>query len=414
MPKSSEMFVSEIFGATIQGEGKLCGTPSVFIRFTKCNFSCTGFDVPYETAKGIKYGCDTYYAVDTTFKNSWKKYQNYSDIVNEVETIISNYNYKIDIVITGGEPLLYWDNDEFQKLLEYYVENGHKVTIETNASLNINFQKDYQKELLFSMSVKLSNSQESLKKRVNKPTLTKILENTKESYLKFVVGKDFIKEAKDMLKNRAVMLVFIIFPVLAFIMTEFVAKPNPEIPANTFVAQMAAIFAGMSLLTSASAKIAEDIENKSLRFLVMAGVKPQQYLLGVGGFMICSGIIVSIVFVLLGEFTTIESLKFLAVMILSIIASTTLGALIGVMSKNQQAATSLAMPAALILGFSPLIASFNKTVEQLTSFLFTQQLNLIVNDFSADFTKAILIIFANILVLAVAFIIIYKKKGFRI
>lgn len=197
MYKRSELFIGEVFGPTIQGEGKLAGTPSVFIRLAKCNFSCVGFGVFYETQSGKKYGCDTYYAVDKEFKNSWKKYQNYSDIVNEVNKLIANCNYKIDIVITGGEPLLYWKNEEFQKLLEYYIKNGHRVTIETNASLNIDFEKEFQNELLFSMSVKLSNSQEPLKTRFNKTTITKILKNTKESYLKFVVGQDFIQQAKD-------------------------------------------------------------------------------------------------------------------------------------------------------------------------------------------------------------------------
>ena len=192
--------INEIFGPTIQGEGKLVGTPSVFIRFGRCNFNCVGFSVEYETPSGIKKcACDSYYAVDTAFKDTWTRYKSYDEIVNEVDKLINkfNYSYKIDIVITGGEPLLYWNNEEFQKLLEHYVFEGHKVTIETNASLNLNFTKDYQKAILFSMSVKLSNSLEPLKKRINKETLTKILSNTKESYLKFVIGKDFLNVAND-------------------------------------------------------------------------------------------------------------------------------------------------------------------------------------------------------------------------
>jgi len=51
------------------------------------------------------------------------------------------------------------------------------------------------------MSVKLSNSLEPLKKRVNYETLTKVLENTKDSYLKFVVNKDFLVKAKDEIKT---------------------------------------------------------------------------------------------------------------------------------------------------------------------------------------------------------------------
>ena len=193
--------INEIFGPTIQGEGKLVGTPSVFIRFGRCNFNCVGFSVEYETPSGIKKcACDSYYAVET-------KYKTYEEIVNEVDKLINkfNYSYKIDIVITGGEPLLYWNNEEFQKLLEHYINEGHKVTIETNGSLNLNFTKDYQKEILFSMSVKLSNSLEPLKKRINIETLTKVLSNTKESYLKFVIGKDFLNvansEIQEILKN---------------------------------------------------------------------------------------------------------------------------------------------------------------------------------------------------------------------
>ncbi|QKF72475.1 7-carboxy-7-deazaguanine synthase [Aliarcobacter faecis] len=200
--------VNEIFGPTIQGEGKLLGTPSIFIRFGKCNFKCAGFNVEYETPSGKKKcACDSYYAVDMEFRDSWKIYNSHLDIVNEVDKLLKNfeYNYKIDIVITGGEPLLYWNDLEFQNLLKYYINKKHRVTIETNASLNIDFKEDYQKNILFSMSVKLSNSLEPLKKRVNKITLTKILENTKKSYLKFVIGDDFLEKAmteiKDILKD---------------------------------------------------------------------------------------------------------------------------------------------------------------------------------------------------------------------
>ena len=46
--------VNEIFGPTIQGEGKLVGNLSIFIRFGKCNFKCVGFNVEYETPSGVK------------------------------------------------------------------------------------------------------------------------------------------------------------------------------------------------------------------------------------------------------------------------------------------------------------------------------------------------------------------------
>ena len=196
--------INEIFGPTIQGEGKLVGTPSIFIRFGKCNFNCVGFDVEYETPSGIKKcGCDSFYAVDKEFKDSWTNYKSYEEIVKEVDELTkqSSAIYKMDIVITGGEPFLYWSKDEFQKLLKYYINEGHKVTIETNASLNLNFTHDYQKEIIFSMSVKLSNSLESLKKRVNYETLNKILSKTQDSYLKFVIDTKILEDAKNEIKT---------------------------------------------------------------------------------------------------------------------------------------------------------------------------------------------------------------------
>lgn len=189
--------VNEIFGPTIQGEGKRTGYPSVFIRFGKCNLRCPGFGVEYETPSGIKKcSCDSFHAVDTAFKKEWFSFQNAQDLIEEVNKYLPT-NYKPDIVLTGGEPLIYWKNQEFQKLLEYFYTHGFYTTIETNASLDICIDQPYQKDILFSMSVKLSNSGEAIEKRINHKTLKHIIENSKESYLKFVIDKDFINKAQS-------------------------------------------------------------------------------------------------------------------------------------------------------------------------------------------------------------------------
>lgn len=223
----------------------------------------------------------------------------------------------------------------------------------------------------------------------------------------------FLKQAKDMFKNPMVLVMFIIFPVVALIMTQLIAKQNDYIPNNMFVTMMSAIFAGMGLVTAASAVISEDIERKSLRFLIIAGVKPHQYLLGTGGFFLLAGTVTSVFFALIGDFTSLETVKFLIVMITGTASSIILGMAIGMFSKNQQVATSLGMPVAVIIGFVPMIATFDETIAKIASVLYTQQINIIVNDFSASLFKPLLVIVSNIAVFTVLFVLAYKKKGLK-
>ena len=224
----------------------------------------------------------------------------------------------------------------------------------------------------------------------------------------------FTKQAKDMFKNPTVLIMFIIFPAVALIMTFFVTIPeNEAVSGNMFVTMMASIFAGMGLITAVAGAIAEDIETRSLRFLVIAGVKPHQYLLGVGGFFLFAAAVTSVIFNLIGGFSGTDCLKFLTVIVTGTAASILLGATIGMWSKNAQAAGGLATPIAVIIGFTPMIAGFNETVEKFAGILYTQQINVIVNDFSAPLAKPLLVIAANIAVFAVLFVIAYRKKGLR-
>ncbi|MCL1790212.1 MAG: hypothetical protein FWG40_02455 [Peptococcaceae bacterium] len=222
----------------------------------------------------------------------------------------------------------------------------------------------------------------------------------------------FMKQAKDVMKNPMALVMFLTFPVVALIMTNLVEiedYPNN----NMFVTMMAAIFAGMGLITAVSDAVAEDIERKCLRFLVIAGVKPYQYLIGAGGFFFAAGAVTSVVFALIGDFTLQETFKFLAIMVAGVAASVLLGATIGMYAKNRQTATALGMPIAVLVGFTPMIAGFNETVEKFAGILYTQQINVIVNDFSASLRRPLLVVGANVLVLSVLFVVAYRRKGLK-
>ena len=228
----------------------------------------------------------------------------------------------------------------------------------------------------------------------------------------------FKKQARDTLKNRMVLMQFIIFPVMALIMTQLVAKANNDIPDNIFVTMFAAMFAGMTPLTMTASAIAEDKEKKSLRFLIMAGVKPHEYIIGVGGFVLFASAVVAVLFALIGGFGVIGFIMFVAVLLLGSAASLLLGGIFGMISRNQQSAVAMAMPVAMIFAFLPMLAQFDGDIKGVANILFSQQVNEIVsNDIAAGSAGSIagplLIILANIVVFLVLFTVAYRKKGLK-
>ena len=232
----------------------------------------------------------------------------------------------------------------------------------------------------------------------------------------------FMKQLKDTFKNLAVLVQFIIYPVVGFAMTQLVALENDYIPDTMFVTMMSSIFVGMALIPTAAGIIAEDRATKSLRFLVMAGIKPPAYLLGISGVILSISLLPSLAFTLMGRFSGNEFLLFMAVMMLGVIASTLLGLTIGIFANNAQAAGGLAMPFALILGFAPMIAIFNEPMMRVTRFFYTQQIDIVMNSFysisgeqtATNIGESFGIIGANIVIMIVLFTLVFAKKGLRV
>ncbi len=107
---------------TIQGEGKLAGTPSIFIRTHGCNLRCIWSD-----NNGAPQPCDTDHA-SFSHANTLKM------SAEEIYQIVKLNAGKIrHIVITGGEPLL--QAQQLHPLATLLRNNHFHTTIETNGTL---------------------------------------------------------------------------------------------------------------------------------------------------------------------------------------------------------------------------------------------------------------------------------------
>ena len=193
--------VEEFF--SIQGEGRYAGYPSYFLRTGGCNLTCQGFNTKYSVDNIEKKGCDTYFAVDNSFKNSWKKIETPNTLIEKLDNKFKKLSYNPHVVITGGEPLLYYKDDSFYKVVQYLVKKGIKVTFETNATIEIDFNTyPAYKEVVFSLSIKLSNSKEEKHKRVNYNAIKAIGKYAKEYFFKFTITKELINTtAKEEIKE---------------------------------------------------------------------------------------------------------------------------------------------------------------------------------------------------------------------
>src|SRR5437870_11428898 len=103
------MRIAEVFHS-IQGEGRLTGVPSVFVRTSGCNLRCWFCDTPYTSwrPEGEQLAVD--------------------EIVRRVEAWEARH-----VVITGGEPLLHADH--LGPLCAELHARGRHITIETAGTL---------------------------------------------------------------------------------------------------------------------------------------------------------------------------------------------------------------------------------------------------------------------------------------
>ncbi|WP_324665483.1 7-carboxy-7-deazaguanine synthase QueE [Haloarcula sediminis] len=161
--------INELF-CSLQGEGRLAGVPSVFVRTSGCNLRC--------------WFCDSYHT-------SWEPTGDWYS-VDDIVAAVDDYDAD-HVVLTGGEPLVH---DASVDLLSALADRGYHTTVETNGTIPVDAPID-----LASVSPKLESSTPTPERdpkgdgewadrhedrRLDVDTLAALVENY-ETQLKFVV-----------------------------------------------------------------------------------------------------------------------------------------------------------------------------------------------------------------------------------
>lgn len=219
------------------------------------------------------------------------------------------------------------------------------------------------------------------------------------------------KQLKDTVKNKTVLIQFLMFPLITVIMQNSVNLEG--MPPHFFVVLFGTMYVGMAPLTVMAAIISEEKEKNTLRVLLMSNVKAGEYLIGVSLYVFCLCLAGTLVIGIEGGYEPDALGCFMAVSALGIIITTLIGAAVGAAAGNQMEATSLSVPLMLVLAFFPMLSYFNDGIGRISKFIYTQQIfNWLdtVDHFSPGGNQVIVVI-VNAAVAGVLFFIFMKKRG---
>ena len=172
------MRINEIFGPTIQGEGKSLGKRVNFLRLAMCNLYCVWCDTPYTwNWIGSKFEHPLKYDPKTEIHEMTNE-----EIVNKIQSL---GDVKA-VVISGGEPLI--QHKQLTSLVKELKRLGYWIEVETNGTITPN-QELVELVDQFNCSPKMENSGNAFKARLKPLVLDALVKNNKTNF-KFVVSSE--------------------------------------------------------------------------------------------------------------------------------------------------------------------------------------------------------------------------------
>lgn len=189
--------VNEIFGPTVQGEGKSAGKPCAFLRLANCNLHCIWCDTPH-TWNWV----GTPYAHPDKYIRSVEVHKmDDTEVLRKLESIGVKF-----LVVSGGEPFL--QQKQLLALFRLLKLKGWWIEVETNGTL-VPHDLFLAEVDQVNCSPKLANALDPVRLRRRPEALKALAQNPKVNF-KFVIEQEAdlaeVLELCDTYKFREVRL----------------------------------------------------------------------------------------------------------------------------------------------------------------------------------------------------------------
>lgn len=118
LPKEKRIPVIELFGPVLEGEGKLCGVQTMFVRFGLCDFKCTK--------------CDSMHAVNPSLVKAGATWSTQAEIAEGIQAMMeaNRCTHIKNVTFSGGNPAVH----DLRQLVRLLHDKGKRVFVETQGT----------------------------------------------------------------------------------------------------------------------------------------------------------------------------------------------------------------------------------------------------------------------------------------
>ncbi|MCL2404873.1 MAG: ABC transporter permease [Defluviitaleaceae bacterium] len=218
------------------------------------------------------------------------------------------------------------------------------------------------------------------------------------------------KDFKGLARNLFVLSGILIVPIIAFVMG-LVIEPEYAAQASVTFIVMNIMMNGANIIC---VMIAEEKEKHTLNVLSASTVSGLDFLISkLLIAVVLTAVVNVIIYFMFGLLDVMPIGSFMLITSIAILPAAAIGAVIGIATKTQSAASTAVAPIALIPIFLPMVIPAESAAWNVLRFLFTEQVvsGLRAIYLGESFISSIGIIVANFAVLFIVFLVYYRKKG---